>query len=76
VGESKNRAAEKPELARALNELITGFLRDTEAVIPLRNPTYDPKAAASQGMKRGLSSSLENKAVRFVDQGLTCVHEW
>ena len=34
VGESKNLAADKPELVRELNELITGFLRDTEAVVP------------------------------------------
>jgi arylsulfatase A-like enzyme len=67
LSESKNRAAEKPELARELNELITGFLHDTEAVIPVRNPAYNPKAAAPRDMKRGLSSSLENKTVRFVD---------
>ena len=41
VGETKNLAAEKPELVRELNELITGFLKDTVAVIPIRNPKYD-----------------------------------
>lgn len=40
VGESKNLADEKPEIVRELNGLITGFLRDTEAVIPKRNPRY------------------------------------
>jgi arylsulfatase A-like enzyme len=45
LGESKNLAGEKPELVRELNALITGFLRDTEAVIPIRNPAYDPTGA-------------------------------
>ena len=45
VGESKNVAADHPEMVRELNDLITGFLRDTEAVIPLRNPAYDPNTA-------------------------------
>lgn len=41
-GETTNRAAEKPELARQLNALITGFLKETEAVVPVRNPRYRP----------------------------------
>ena len=56
IGESKNLAAEKPELAREMNGLITGFLRDTEAVVPVRNPGYNPapaaKAAQAKGKKR------------------------
>ncbi len=39
-GETKNLAAENPELTRELNNLISGFLRDTDAVIPIRNPNY------------------------------------
>lgn len=46
LGESKNLAAGKPELVRELNALITGFLRDTEAVVPIRNPDYGKTAAA------------------------------
>lgn len=45
VGETKNLAAGKPELARELNELIGGFLRNTEAVVPVRNPSYRPGPA-------------------------------
>lgn len=45
LGESKNLAASKPELVRELDALITGFLRDAEAVVPIRNPAYDPDAA-------------------------------
>lgn len=40
AGESKNLAAEKPELVRELNGLIDGFLQDTAAVVPVRNPNY------------------------------------
>ena len=42
AGESKNLTAERPELACELNRLIDDFLRDTEAVIPVRNPAYRP----------------------------------
>lgn len=45
LGETKNLAAEKPELVRELNELISGFLNDTDAVIPVRNPNYDKATA-------------------------------
>ena len=45
MGESKNLAAENPEIVRELNNLISGFLRDTEAVIPVRNPAYNADAA-------------------------------
>ena len=48
-GESKNCATEKPDLVRELNELITGFLKDTEAVIPQRNPNYGKVAAVTPG---------------------------
>ena len=46
-GESKNLATEKPHLVSELNELITGFLKDTEAVIPQRNPNYGKVATAT-----------------------------
>jgi arylsulfatase A-like enzyme len=42
LGEAKNLAAEKPELVRELNALITTFLSDTDAVIPVRNPNWKP----------------------------------
>lgn len=47
IGETKNLAAEKPELVRELNELIGGFLKDTEAVMPKLNPDYGKVAATS-----------------------------
>ncbi len=45
-GESKNLAADKPEIVSELNALITGFLKDTEAVVPVRNPNYGKVVAS------------------------------
>ncbi len=50
-GESKNLASEKPELVSELNGLITGFLKDTEAVVPVRNPKFNSAAASEPGPK-------------------------
>lgn len=47
-GEAKNLAAEKPELVSELNALITGFLKDTQAVVPVRNPGYGKVAVAKK----------------------------
>ena len=46
VGELNNVAAANPGLVTELNALITDFLRDTEAVIPIRNPAYKLAAPA------------------------------
>jgi len=51
-GESKNLAMEKPELVRELKELIDGFLKDAEAVVPVRNPNYG-KVAAAKPVSKG-----------------------
>lgn len=44
LSETKNLAAQDPAKARELNALIDGFLKDTAAVVPRKNPAYDPKA--------------------------------
>jgi arylsulfatase A-like enzyme len=46
IGETKNLAAEQPELVRELNTLIDGFLKTTGAIVPSKNPHYDPAAKA------------------------------
>lgn len=51
-GETENRAAARPDLARELDALIDGFLRDTEAVVPVRNSAYRPGAAPGGGRKK------------------------
>ena len=57
AGETKNLAAQEPKLVRELNKLITGFLRDTAAVVPVRNPAYDPGAVTATGKKKGKAVS-------------------
>lgn len=73
VGEARNLAGDRPDLVAELDTLIDGFLRDTEAVIPVLNPGYDPNAAAKatdptgkaagplQGwVARGCDAAVEN----------------
>jgi len=48
IGELNNVAAANPELVKELNALISGFLQDTEAVIPSRNPNYKKTAAGAK----------------------------
>lgn len=50
--ETKNLAAQNPAKAAELNALITGFLRDTAAVVPPPNPAFDPKAGAGPAAKQ------------------------
>jgi hypothetical protein len=69
LGESKNLAAEKPELVRELSELISGFLRDTEAVVPVRNPAYDPNAAKKAGKAKGKAASPAGPLQGWVARG-------
>ncbi len=42
LGEKNNLAADQPELVRELDALISRFLADTQAVVPLPNPAFDP----------------------------------
>lgn len=44
IGETKNLATDRADTVREMNELISGFLKDTDAVIPVRNPDYNPNA--------------------------------
>ena len=59
IGETKNLAAEKPGLVRELNELISGFLKDTDAVVPLRNPNYGKVVAKPKSDAKGKASDNE-----------------
>jgi hypothetical protein len=57
LGESKNLAAQNPQLVRELNALITGFLKDSDAVIPKLNPNYDPAKAPAARAGKGADTS-------------------
>lgn len=82
LGETKNLAAEEPERVRELNVLITRFLADTEAVVPMRNLSYragaakkavGPAAASAdplQGWKaRSCDATVENGIVTLTGKG-------
>lgn len=73
LGESKNLAAEKPELVKEMNALINGFLKDTEAVIPKRNPDYNPASAASEGKAKGKAKA---KPAAKNDDGDPALQGW
>jgi hypothetical protein len=42
LGEKHNRAAAQPALVKELDALIEAFLTETQAVLPLPNPNFDP----------------------------------
>jgi arylsulfatase A-like enzyme len=42
LGEQINLAAQHPDRVRELDSLIDDFLADTEAVVPIPNPAFDP----------------------------------
>jgi arylsulfatase A-like enzyme len=44
IGESRDLAGGRPELARELDRLIDGFLEDTGALLPIPNPAYEDGA--------------------------------
>ncbi len=44
IGESNNLAEELPEKVRELDALITKHLEETGALVPVKNPRYDPEA--------------------------------
>ncbi len=44
LGESKNLAAEHPDKVKELDALISEHLKEINAVIPVKNPTFDPSA--------------------------------
>ncbi len=47
LGESTNVASKHPELVKELNQLIETFLKETQAVVPKRNPNYKKSVAGA-----------------------------
>ena len=44
IGEANDLAASQPQLVKQLDALIDRFLSDTQAVVPVPNPDFDPAA--------------------------------
>lgn len=85
IGEQTNLAAENPRRVEELDKLITEFLTETSAVVPLPNPQFDPTRydpkmigkAIPKSTKRPSSSGSKNpqrhaKSVAGWQPGGTC----
>lgn len=78
VGESANVAADHPDLVRELNNLLTKFLKETDAVIPRLNPNFAGAAAAAKSadplqgwLARGCEVSANNGVLTVVGKSAT-----
>ncbi len=60
VGEKNNLAAQQPGLVDELDSLITEFLADTAAVVPVPNPNFDP--AKYKPALEGIRPASKNKS--------------
>ena len=52
IRETKNLAAEHPDMVKELDTLIREHLKDIDAVIPAKNPAYDSTAKAAEPGKK------------------------
>jgi len=61
IGETRNLADEMPQKVKELDALIDEFLKDTNALVPVPNPDFDPMAKAMEGwVNRGCEVRVEN----------------
>jgi arylsulfatase A-like enzyme len=52
VGETKDLAVQMPDKVKELSSLLDRYLRDTEAVLPQKNPAYAPTAKVPPRMQK------------------------
>ncbi len=70
LSETRNLVTQNPAKVTELNALITGFLRDTAAVVPPRNPDYNPTAGSSvapKGKAKAKSKATNAKTDPILD---------
>ena len=74
LGESKNLAAEHPDNVKEFDALISQHLKDINAVIPVKNPGYDPAAKMPEPGKKPTQAKTaapkQKSAVKDVRQEL------
>lgn len=81
-GEQNNLAAKEPEKVVELDVMIEGFLQSTHAVVPVRNPNfdpsrYDPEEEGKPKAKRASdASATTSKAVNTNDKPLPELLGW
>ena len=71
IGETHNLAKANPEIVHELNTLIDGFLKDTEAVVPGRNPNYkeEVKDPLMNWKARSCNASVKDGIVTVTGTG-------
>ena len=59
IGKRNDLSTSQPDKVKELNAILDGYLKDTQALLPVKNPAYDPAAAApAEGKKK--RKSIEN----------------
>ena len=69
-GEKADVAAAHPELVETLDQEIEQFLDDTSAILPVRNPKFDPKAYRPDQEGKGKIRSKPKPVAEKVDPKL------
>lgn len=80
LGEKTNLAAQKPELVAELDALIEGFLTDTQAVVPVLNPAFDPAKhrpeLEGKQQPKGKAKASTKPAAKGKDDGDPALQGW
>ena len=63
-GEKSDLAGARPDRVGELNVLIAEFHREAGALVPAKNPAYDPKAARPPGKKKAPKAAPSPKPAR------------
>lgn len=50
IGETTDISAKHPKLSKKMAEMIENHLKDIDAMVPVKNPAYDPKAKSKLGI--------------------------
>ncbi len=70
LSETNNLAERMPEKVRELARLIDRFLEETDALVPVPNPNYDPQAAAlERWVVRGSRYAIRDGVLHLEPQG-------
>ncbi len=80
LGEKNNLAAQKPELVAELDAMIEKFLTDTEAVVPVPNPAFDPTKyrpeLEGKQQPKGKAKAPAKSAAKGKDDGDPALQGW
>lgn len=77
-GEQKDVQAENPEIAKGLNNKLNNWLRDMNAIIPQKDPEYDPNEDALRNTRitQELWPKLEKERLDFLSESFEPNADW